>query len=437
VRIARLFSGFDGAGEGIRDAGFDLAWAVEKDEKIAAVARMNGHNAITADILDVDPATLERPDGIHASPPCTNASLANSAAEVNEDGTKETRIDRDLAMKTVEFVEVLRPRLFTLENVWQYRNFQAFAGGDKCEGILPALRRLGYRVDYWHLNAADYGVPQTRKRLILVASLDFVPEKPWETHCDTSKPELAHPSLFAPARLPWVGWYEAIEDLIPTLPESKFAPWQVARFPAELQTFLIGSGNTNMADAGQYRQYLAAGDPAPVVASDANITRMRAFLVNSLDATTRPHDEPAQTVMSSDYTLRAFLVHPTDQRTMPVVEQDRPSFTVMSANGNLPMPRAFLVDGDNARVDTGKPTVLEDWQPSMSIRAGRVPPHRAWLSCGKVVKMTPRALARFQSFADDYRLSGNNTLDCKGIGNACAPVLFREIYNQISYQLFM
>jgi DNA (cytosine-5)-methyltransferase 1 len=373
MRVARLFSGFDGAGEGIKAAGFDMAWAIEKDPAIAAVAELNHYPTIVANILDVDPATLERPDGIHASPVCTNASLANSSAEINEDGTKETRLDRDCAMKTVQFVEVLRPRFFTLENVWQYRLFQSFMGGDKCEGILPALKRLGYKVGYWHINSADYGVPQTRKRLILIASLDFTPTKPQETHYDPVRPELSAPSLFAPTRRPWVGWYEAIEDLIPTLPESQFAPWQLARLPEELQNVMV---NTNMSgDEGENVQINDESEPAFTITQSAN-GRLRAFIVGSQYEQSQgtPNRRPQQR------------------------QADEPVFTITASGGT---------HNDS----------------------------RAWLSQGRVVKMTPRALARFQSFADSYQLSGNNTLDCKGIGNACPPLLFRRIYEMIKAQL--
>jgi DNA (cytosine-5)-methyltransferase 1 len=62
-----------------------------------------------------------------------------------------------------------------LENVWSYRNFESF------KHILEALEFFGYQVDYWHLNAADFGVPQTRSRLMLVALQDVQPNRPQES----------------------------------------------------------------------------------------------------------------------------------------------------------------------------------------------------------------------------------------------------------------
>jgi site-specific DNA-cytosine methylase len=62
-------------------------------------------------------------------------------------------------------------------------------------------------------------------------------------------------------------------------------------------------------------------------------------------------------------------------------------------------------------------------------------PLRAWLSQGKVVKMTPRALARFQTIPDDYELPDSPGLACKGIGNAVPPLLYRNVIEQIKKQL--
>src|SRR3989304_5632384 len=142
---------------------------------------------------------------------------------------------------TCRFIETVQPTIFTLENVWGYRKFVAF------EHIIACLRRNGYEYSYWHLNSADYGVPQTRKRLILVARLDGIPHKPEATHAK-------NPSSSPVGLKRWVGWYEAIEDLIPTLPESHFAEWQLRRLPEFC--------NTTTVDGAGYPD--SGGGPGPV-----------------------------------------------------------------------------------------------------------------------------------------------------------------------------
>lgn len=58
-------------------------------------------------------------------------------------------------------------------------------------------------------------------------------------------------------------------------------------------------------------------------------------------------------------------------------------------------------------------------------RVGNIP--RAWLSQGKVVALTVRALARLQSIPDSYQLPEKNSLGCRIVGNAVPPLLMRRI----------
>ena len=326
--FATLFSGGEGAGVGLRAAGLVHAWGVECDPDIAAVAAANGFSLIVADVRAVDYGSLPRVDWLHASPVCTRASVANANATESAD-------DISMAAAVVRALEAQCPRVFTLENVWQYRTFRAF------RDICDALGRLGYFWTYDHVNAADYGVPQTRRRLILRASRGLLPH------------------LRAP--VPWVGWYAAIEDLIPTLPESALAPWQLARLPEELrESVLVGGGNTQLAQVDSKAR--VCGEPAFTVTGGTKVTDNRAVLVAGL--------------LNSDST------------TLTTRAGGQPSFTVTTQ--------------DNQR-DT-----------------------RAWTGA-RVVAMTPRALARFQSVPDWYELPTKRALAAKVIGNMVPPLLMQRI----------
>jgi hypothetical protein len=89
-----------------------------------------------------------------------------------------------------------------------------------------------------------------------------------------------------------------------------------------------------------------------------------------------------------------------------------------------------------ARVDAAGdrcPTVLDTQEPSFTIKApggGRV--HRAWLEQGRVVSMTPRALARFQSFPDSYLLPEKSATAVRVIGNAVPPKLYEAILRTVT-----
>jgi DNA (cytosine-5)-methyltransferase 1 len=217
--ITTLLSGGDLVGVGAREAGLTHLQGFEIEDDIAQVARDNGFNVITANVMELDPHTLEIPDVLHVSPVCKRASGANQSAELNEDGTKEAPEDVELGGKIAQFIDVMAPKVFTLENVYQYRNFKAF------KIICAALDRNGYMWDFDNLNAADYGVPQTRRRLILRAIRGAL------------LPNLPQPEK-------WVGWLESIIDLIPALPESQFAPWQLANgLPFDDGSFIIDQLN--------------------------------------------------------------------------------------------------------------------------------------------------------------------------------------------------
>jgi site-specific DNA-cytosine methylase len=405
-----LFTGFGGADLGMRAAGVNMVAGIEYDQAIAEVAHANGVPCDVVDILDSDPRRYLGIQALHASTVCTRASPANNSAKENEDGLREAALDMAMARKVIEYLEVLRPCLFTLENVWGYREFQSFKGGAKCEGIYPALRRLGYQASYWHLNAADYGVPQTRRRLILCAALGFRPQRPEATHYNPKDYALDQPMLFGEVR-PWVGWYEAIEDLIPTLPESEFAPWQLERLPKEIRQSIL------------------------VHCSDMRSTPVNEF------------DKPSFTILAHKFgSVRAFIVPGGNAGSFSVRAADEPARTIEDVNRVGNIPRALIFSQDYGSPNTVKERKLntkDPGEPVFTIKA-QDRPVRAWLSAGKVVKMTPRALARFQSIPDDYKLpDGPNPVDwipwlpkhialaCKGIGNAIPPLLARRVWESL------
>jgi DNA (cytosine-5)-methyltransferase 1 len=327
MRFGTMFSGGEGVGVGLTAAGLHHVWGVEFDADIAAVAADNGFAVHVADVRQVDYAALPAVDWLHASPVCTRASVANS-------GAVEAQEDIDTAAAVVRALKAQQPAVFTLENVWQYRTFKAFTT------ITDALGRMGYFWTYDHVNCADYGVPQTRKRLILRASRGLLP--------------------WLPEPVPWVGWYAAIEDLIPTLPESKLAPWQLARLPDELrETVLLDMHNA---------------------------TR---------DATVRGMGEPS--------------------RTQGASMSSRPSHQM-----------AVLIDTGNTSRDA---TAIGADTPAMTIQSwhGRRPSQAPLCVTSRVVAMTTRCLARFQSVPDSYRLPAKRTLAARVIGNMVPPLLMQRV----------
>lgn len=235
-RIAgTLFCGIGGADIGLQQAGFDIAWAIERDPVAANIYSQNfNHAPIIADVCQVDPNDLSPIDLLWASPPCQQYSQARDKKLPAHEGA-------DLGYEVIRFLETLTPRYFCLENVPGYKTAGSF------QAIVECLNKLGYWVNWSILNAADYGVPQNRKRLILRAVREgWIPE--------------------LPLKQDQKGWYQAIADLIPELPEVELAPWQVKALGVNnnnLDLLIPRDGARNYKEKGLKK---VPGDrPAPTV----------------------------------------------------------------------------------------------------------------------------------------------------------------------------
>ena len=209
IKAGTYFSGGGLVEEGLKGI-IDPVIAVEYDEKISGVYRNNfGQHIVTADVRDVDPKELVKLiDGeveyFHASPVCKNYSQAKS-------NHAEVELDKETAASTAEFINAIKPKVVTIENVKGYKD------SDAMKTITDALDANGYTWDADVYNAADYGGYTNRERLIVRAVRDGkLPAKP---------KKMAHKS----------GWYEAVADIIPTLTEKKngVAPWMDIRLKAD------------------------------------------------------------------------------------------------------------------------------------------------------------------------------------------------------------
>jgi site-specific DNA-cytosine methylase len=111
---------------------------------------------------------------------------------------------------------------------------------------------------------------------------------------------------------------------------------------------------------------------------------------------------------------------------MPIRMNDEPVFTMRSSQNN---PRAFIVDCQNGHNGEGL-TIRNANEPIFTLTSsmGVKRPTRAAIEHGRVVAMTPRCLARFQSFPDSYELPESKALAAKGIGNAVPPLMMQRIY---------
>lgn len=376
------FAGFGGFSLALREAGFDTI-EIELNPLIAEVNRANGGHIITGDILDIAPADYAGYCVAQFSPPCTRISGANAKAS-------EAEIDLMLARKICEFIRIARPKYFILENVTQYRRSLSWLL------IWYTLLEYGYGVDAWNLNSADYGVPQSRRRMIVIARRDGrQPAKPWPTHSKQG-------DMFT---RPWVGWNEAIEDIIPDLPRGEFAPWQERGLPERYKTFIIGNGSRSKPKF--------TDQPADTITANRNQLRLKAFIVDGANG--RGDGQRGPTVRAGDQPMFAV--------------------TASALDHNAP-PKAFIVGGQYQTPNNDQPRTVQNRDQTKPIWTIRVNEHldtRAYIAeeGGYVVIMNIRCLARFQGFPDWFQFPADRKLACRGNGNAVPPPLAAAIIRSL------
>jgi len=161
MKIISLFSGCGGLDLGFKKAGYDLVWANEYDKGIWATFAANHPDVYLDKRSIIDIPSREIPDdidGIIGGPPCQSWSEAGARRGINDERGK-------LFYEYVRIIKDKQPLFFLAENVpglTFQRNSLAF------KDILASFSDVGYNLYCQVVNAADYGVPQDRKRVIIV-----------------------------------------------------------------------------------------------------------------------------------------------------------------------------------------------------------------------------------------------------------------------------
>lgn len=163
-RIIDIFSGCGGLSTGFEMAGFEVALAIEKDLWAFETYKYNHPetNIINEDItkINYDDVIPKNIVGVIGGPPCQGFSLS---------GKRDPKDPRNsLFMNFVEIVNKAKPTFFVLENVPGILSMKTSKQENVSEIIIKEFEKIGYKTEYKILNAAEYGVPQTRKRVIFI-----------------------------------------------------------------------------------------------------------------------------------------------------------------------------------------------------------------------------------------------------------------------------
>ena len=162
MRVGSLFSGIGGIELGFQQAGFELAWAIEKDAKCCETYRYNfGKDClIQKDVRSVEVSFLSPIDILTAGFPCQSFSVAGK-----QRGFDDPR--GHLFFEVERFIKHHKPRIVFIENV---ANLIEHDEGKTFNVIHNTLSSQGYFIRYRVLRASEYGgIPQIRDRTYIVA----------------------------------------------------------------------------------------------------------------------------------------------------------------------------------------------------------------------------------------------------------------------------
>lgn len=172
-----LFAGAGGLSIGLERAGFEQQHAVEVDEDARATFANNRDGIetddITGDIREVNSTEIPELVGqnsvdlVAGGPPCQGFSEV-----VSPDGSDERN---HLFTYFVDWVNELRPKAALFENV---RGMQKTAGGKFLDAVKESFDNIGYEVTHRVVTASDFGVPQHRRRLVVLATKAKTPNNP-------------------------------------------------------------------------------------------------------------------------------------------------------------------------------------------------------------------------------------------------------------------
>lgn len=167
-----LFCGAGGMSYGFEKAGFKTVFSVEFNPVYAQTYRQNFPNVdlYVGNIVEftdkqiVEIANKSKIDIIIGGPPCQGFSIAGNIGRRFLDDERNR-----LFLEYVRFVKILRPKMFVLENVAALVKHNK---GKTMSEIVNCFEDLGYSVQYKILNAVNYSVPQERRRVFVVGTLD-------------------------------------------------------------------------------------------------------------------------------------------------------------------------------------------------------------------------------------------------------------------------
>ena len=197
MKIVSLFSGAGGLDLGFQMAGHEIIWANDFYEDAVETYRHNlGEHILCADIHDVSVDDIPDCDIVIGGFPCQGFSVANTKRHVGDERN-------ELYKQLIRVIKSKSPKFFLAENV---KGLTSLAKGEVFKMILNDFSSIGYQVQYKIMNAADYGVPQNRLRVVIVGVRNDI-------HWKYNYPEPTHDKDGNHGLHRWISVSEGLADI--------------------------------------------------------------------------------------------------------------------------------------------------------------------------------------------------------------------------------
>ena len=280
-KILELFAGAGGLALGIDRAGFETLGLIEHDKDCVQTLKTNrpSWNAIHAKVEDMEYSGFEGVDVISGGFPCQAFSSAGKRL-----GFDDSR--GNLFFEMMRPIRQLKPKIVLAENVQGLLNHNK---GETLKAVISALEEEGYYVHYQLLNAVDFGVPQKRKRLILIGSR-------------------VHSSI--PNILPSVTKHKTVGDALKDCPPSEGTEYSAAK--KKVMDLIPPGGCWTALPDNIQREYMGAS-----YGKGSHMGGRRGM------ARRISWDEPSLTVLCSPSQKQTERCHPEETRPFTIRESAR------------------------------------------------------------------------------------------------------------------
>lgn len=382
LKVMDLFCGTGGFSKGFENTGqFDVIHGVDMLPIAIDTFRANHNDALAiagdirrirrTEVADALNFATGDVDVIVGGPPCQGFSSIRPFRSSREDDPRNTLFE-----EFASYVNYFRPTMFVMENVV---GLATHKNGQTIGQIVDAFAQIGYETKWRILNAAHFGVPQKRERLVMIAAQSGVP---------IHFPEPTHGGMFRT-----IGHKDSRRRVVPN------SQWELFESPVP-----------SLPAAVTVREAI---DDLPKILSGES--------ADTYDASPRTPFQAARREMASELTL-----HGSTRHSEKMLEIIRHSGDNISA-----IPRHLITSGFSSCYSR-----LRGDEPAVTITVNFVHP-----ASNKCIHpdldraLTPREGARLQSFDDHFVFRGNRSQIVKQIGNAVPPLLGQEIARAVGRSL--